>query len=105
MSSKASSGELLKLTHRMLSAAEAGKWEEVRKIDVRRQMIIQELGAVLNNLSDAISCEAIAGDLREALSVNSRLVDIGQRAKNELAASLGGLSQGRRAVKAYHGIR
>ena len=103
--SVSSSKKLLNLTQAMLVAAEAGNWGEVAKFETRRQAILRKLEATINSTDIETSRDAIANDLREVLSINTRVLVLGEQVRSELAGSMSGLRQGRKAVDAYYGMK
>ena len=105
MSGAPHSVDLLSLTQAMLSAAEAGNWEEVGKIEVQRQLALKSLEDIISTREAEISVDAVVKHIGEILSLNKRMIDLADQAKTELAKAMGGLHQGRKAVNAYHGIR
>jgi len=104
MSVTVTSAELLNLTQAMLSAAEVGNWGEVTKLEVQRQAVVRKLEATINATGVETSIDAIANDLREVLSTNTRMLALGEQVRSELAGSMSGLRQGRKAVNAYYGM-
>ena len=104
MSVTVTSAELLNLTQAMLSAAEVGNWGEVTKLEVQRQAVVRKLEATINATGVETSIDAIANDLREVLSSNTRMLALGEQVRSELAGSMSGLRQGRKAVNAYYGM-
>lgn len=98
------SRELLDMTQTMLLAAEAGDWEKVGKIEVARQVVLKRLEARIGTPEGKSSVD-IVNHIQEVLSINKRIIDLGQRVKTELAEAMGGIRQGRKAVNAYYGIR
>ena len=100
-----SSKELLNLTQAMLAAAEAGDWAEVARFETRRQAMLRKLEATISATGIETSRDAIANDLREILSINTRVLALGEQVKSELAGSMSGLRQGRKAVDAYYGMK
>ena len=104
MSVTVTSAELLDLTQAMLSAAEVGNWGEVTKLEVQRQAVVRKLEATINATGVETSIDAIANDLREVLSTNTRMLALGEQVRSELAGSMSGLRQGRKAVNAYYGM-
>jgi hypothetical protein len=104
MSVTVTSAELLNLTQAMLSAAEVGNWDEVTKLEVQRQAVVRKLEATINATGVETSIDAIANDLREVLSTNTRMLALGEQVRSELAGSMSGLRQGRKAVNAYYGM-
>ena len=105
MSSTIPSEKLLNLTQAMLLAAEAGNWDEVRKMEMQRQAVLGNLQAIISAPDRETYLEAMADDVREVLSMNKRMLDLGLQVKGELAGVMDGLRQGRKAVDAYHGIK
>ena len=105
MSVTVTSAELLNLTQAMLSAAEVGNWGEVTKLEVQRQAVVRKLEATINATGVETSIDAIANDLREVLSSNTRMLALGEQVRSELAGSMSGLHQGRKAVNAYYGMK
>jgi len=105
MSVTVTSAELLNLTQAMLSAAEVGNWGEVTKLEVQRQAVVRKLEATINATGVETSIDAIANDLREVLSSNTRMLALGEQVRSELAGSMSGLRQGRKAVNAYYGMK
>ena len=105
MSVTVTSAELLNLTQAMLSAAEVGNWGEVTKLEVQRQAVVRKLEATINATGVETSIDAIANDLREVLSTNTRMLALGEQVRSELAGSMSGLRQGRKAVNAYYGMK
>ena len=105
MSVTVTSAELLNLTQAMLSAAEVGNWGEVTKLEVQRQAVVRKLEATINATGVETSIDAIANDLREVLSINTRMLALGEQVRSELAGSMSGLRQGRKAVNAYYGMK
>lgn len=93
------------MTQAMLVAAEAGNWGEVAKFETRRQAILRKLEATINSTDIETSRDAIANDLREVLSINTRVLVLGEQVRSELAGSMSGLRQGRKAVDAYYGMK
>ncbi len=98
------SRELLDLTQSMLSAAEKGDWGEVEKIEMRRQSALQRLAAEISTTNSDTAIDTIVAQMRDVLSLNYRMMDLGRQTKAELVKAMGGLNQGRKAVNAYHGI-
>ena len=105
MSVTVTSAELLNLTQAMLSAAEVGNWGEVTKLEVQRQAVVRKLEATINATGVETSIDAIANDLREVLLTNTRMLALGEQVRSELAGSMSGLRQGRKAVNAYYGMK
>ena len=105
MSVTVTSAELLNLTQAMLSAAEMGNWGEVTKLEVQRQAVVRKLEATINATGVETSIDAIANDLREVLSINTRMLALGEQVRSELSGSMSGLHQGRKAVNAYYGMK
>ena len=97
------SRELLRLTHAMVLAAKEGAWEEVGEMETQRQALLAKLEAVIS----ALGCDefVVTNNMREILLLNSRMLDLGQEIKAELAKAIIGLSKGRKAVSAYYGVR
>lgn len=96
--------ELLNLTQTMLLAAEKGDWDQVEKIEIQRQSALQRLASVINAPNSETALDTMIEQMRDALSLNDRMMALGRQAKAELAKAMGGLNQGRKAVNAYHGI-
>ena len=105
MSDSEPSRELLDLTQTMLSAAEKGDWKQVEKIEIQRQATLQRLAAVISAQNPNTAFDTIISQMRNVLSLNNRMMDLGRQTKAELTKAMGGLNQGRKAVNAYHGIR
>lgn len=105
MSNSAPSAQLLALSQDMLLAVEAGDWNKVREIDLRRQSVLKQVKAEIADPSKEAAIDAIADDMREVLSLNKRMIAVGEKVKMELVEAMGGLSQGRKAVNAYYGVR
>lgn len=105
MSYSAPSAELLSLSQTMLLAVEAGDWDKVGKIEVQRQAVLKKVKAEIAVPGSETSIDAIADDMREVLSLNKRMIALGERVKAGLVEAMGGLSQGRKAVNAYYGVR
>ena len=105
MSNSAPSAQLLCLSQAMLLAVEAGDWNKVREIDVQRQSALEQVKTEIAAPGSETSIDAIADDMREVLSLNKRMIAVGEKVKMELVEAMGGLSQGRKAVNAYHGVR
>jgi len=105
MSVTVSSKELLNLTQTMLSIAEAGNWDEVAKLEGQRQALVRRLEAALNATGVETSIYAIENDLREVLSINKHMLALGEQVRSDLAGSMNGLRQGRKAVNAYYGMK
>lgn len=99
------SGELLNLTEAMLGSAVEGKWSEVEELERKRQIVLKRLNAVLTTPLNGAPIDIIDKHMREVLSLNVLMTDLAESAKLELADALGGLSQGRKAVKAYYGMK
>jgi hypothetical protein len=99
------SKELLNLTQAMLSASEAGNWDEVAKLEAQRQTVLRKLEATINATGMETSIDAIENDLREVLSINTRMLALGEQVRSELAGSMNGLRQGHKAVNAYYGMK
>ena len=100
-----SSKELLNLSQEMLSVAEAGNWNEVAKLETRRQALLRKFELTINSTGVETSTEVIANDLREVILINKRMLDLGETVKADLAKSMSGLHQGRNAVNAYYGMK
>ena len=92
---------LLSLTKSMLSAAEAGDWDNVETMELKRQAVLQKLQAAISVPVGRASRDMLTIQLRAVLSLNDRLLALGQQAKAELVNAIGGLNQGRKAVHAY----
>ena len=105
MSNSTSSEELLSLSQAMLLAVEAGDWNKVREIDLQRQSVLKQVKAEIADPGNEASIDAIADEMREVLSLNKRMIAVGEKVKMELVEAMGGLSQGRKAVNAYYGVR
>ena len=105
MSITVSSKELLNLTQTMLSVAEAGNWDEVAKLETQRQAVLRGLEITINATGIGTSMDSITDDLREVISINKRMLGLGEQAKTELAETMSGLRQGRNAVNAYYGAK
>ena len=99
------SKELLDLTKDMLMAVIAGRWEEASEIEQRRQRVLNELGAVIGLTGGGVPADLNDEHMREALAINSRMIDLGNKVKNELAEAMEGLSQGRKAINAYYSVK
>ena len=99
------SRELLRLTHAMVLAAKEGAWEEVGEMETQRQALLAKLEAVISALGCDEFVVTITNNMREILLLNSRMLDLGQEIKAELAKAIIGLSKGRKAVSAYYGVR
>lgn len=105
MSSSVPSGELLNLTRAMMLAAEAGDWRKVGEIEVRRQIVIKEIAEVIGAKGDKVPFHDMDKHMREVLALNKRMTALGESEKADLAKAMAGLSQGRKAVSAYYGVR
>ena len=95
--------ELLSLSQSMLSAVEEGDWGKVAEIEPRRQKVLAMVKDQIASRQSDASIEIIAGQMREVLSLNKRMIAIGEKSKAGLLESMSGLAQGRKAVKAYYG--
>lgn len=105
MSNSAPSAQLLCLSQAMLLAVEAGDWNKVREIDLQRQSVLTQVKAEIAAPGNEAAIDAIADNMREVLSLNKRMIAVGEKVKTGLMEAVGGLSQGRKAVNAYHGVR
>ena len=105
MSVTVSSKELLNLTQAMLSVAEAGNWDEVAKLEIQRQAVLRRLEASIKATGVETTLDAIADDFREVLSINKRMLVLGEQARSQLAGTMSGLHHGRNAVNAYYGVK
>jgi Flagellar protein FliT len=100
------SRELLSVTQAMLSAAEEGDWKKVGRIEVERQAVLGKLDqAGINTADNESSATLITDNIQEALSLNNRMIDLGQKVRGQLLEKMGGVRQGRKAMKVYYGIR
>jgi len=105
MSITVSSAELLSLTQGMLKAADAGDWEEVERIEAKRRNVLKIFEGMIRAVDSEPSREMIACHLQEVLSLNMRIIDLGQHVKKELTTTMRGLHRSREAVNAYYGIK
>jgi len=95
--------ELLSLSQAMLSAVEEGDWGKVAEIEPCRQKVLAVVKDQIASPQSDASMEIIAEQMREVLSLNKRMIAIGEKSKASLMESMSGLAQGRKAVKAYYG--
>jgi hypothetical protein len=101
MSDITSSAELLNLTQAMLLAAEAANWDEVEKIELRRQAVLLKLEAEICTTLARQSFDVAVEHLSTVLSINKRVMVMGQQAKMEVAETIKRLSLGTKAVNEY----
>lgn len=80
----------LALTRMMVSAAMAGDWELVTKLEEQRR--------------DVLHGGLVAEHVAEVLELNRQLLEIVTRAKDEYERQLGGLARGKHAKAAYQGL-
>lgn len=90
--------ELLALSEFMLAQAEAELWPAVAQLEARRQELLKVL---FGQPVPAEVAQAVAGDLRRILDINSRVVALGETVRDAVARELAGLATARRAHQAY----
>lgn len=102
MSDNSVSEALLSLSQAMLAAATANEWNEVGKLEMQRQALLEKVEAeIAAGGSDIV---ALGDLLRKVLALNKRMIALGERSRAELLEAMGGLSQGRKAVNAYYSV-
>lgn len=101
MSDITPSAELLNLTQAMLLAAEAADWDEVGKIELRRQAVLMKFQLEISDAIASRSFDVAAELIHRVLSINERIMDMGQQAKLEVAEAIKRLSLGYKAVNEY----
>ena len=95
--------ELVSLSQAMLSAIEGSDWTKVAEIETRRQKVLVMVKDQIASPQSDATIETIAEQMREVLSLNKRMIELGEKSKADLLETMGGLTQGRKAVKAYYG--
>lgn len=82
----------------MLDKAHESDWEQVASLDAERRILVDDCFSQATAHQDA---HLTAAAIREILQINQSILEIGQRAKNELGEQITTHATGKAALNAY----
>jgi hypothetical protein len=94
----ASHAALLVLTQDMLVSAEAGEWAQLMALEAKRRPMLTALFEPVAGVRDIQAVRDIA---ETVLTVDRRILALSEAGRDQTAADLARLDQGRRAIQAY----
>lgn len=90
--------DILDLTTSMLEAASNDDWQRVIDLEVRRRPLLVNLSP---SPSSSSAAALLADCIEQILQADARVIELGKRSREGLAAELGDINRGRSAQKAY----
>jgi hypothetical protein len=90
--------KVLRLSQRMLETAEQGAWELLGQLEQERSHSLESLFQH-PQMPDAIATVATA--LQQIVELDRRCIELGQQARDAMAAELKQQAHGERAVRSY----
>lgn len=90
--------KILRLTERMMTAAQGGEWDEMTRIETERQQSLHSL-FLHPNINTALPI--IAAVLQQVIDIDKNSIALGERARHSLSALLDISSQSESAIRAY----
>ena len=90
--------DILDLTTSMLEAASSDDWQRVIDFESDRRLLLVNLFPVPSSQSGAA---LMANCIEQVLQVDARIIELGKRSRQGLAAELGAINRGRGAQRAY----
>ncbi len=90
--------EILALCRRMLECAERGDWDAVTDHELERRERLERYFSAAPVLGGSVG---LAEAIRGIVTIDQRILTLGQARRNEIVASLRTLENGRRGAAAY----
>lgn len=93
--------EGLKLSRQIREMAQRGEWEEMPPLFEQRDHLLRDCFEHQDGFSDN---EAATGVIQQILSIDQEMMKLNGQERERLMADMRGISKGRQAVNAYHGV-
>ena len=90
--------DILDLTRSMLEAASTDDWQRVIDLESKRRPLLVNLSQVPEFPAAAA---VMANCVEQILQADARIIELGKRSRQGLAAELGAIKQGHSAQQAY----
>ena len=90
--------EIIDLTTSMLEAASSDDWQRVIDFESKRRPLLANLFPAPSSPSAAA---LMADCIEQILQADARIIELGKRSRQDLAAELGSINRGRSAQEAY----
>jgi len=94
---------ILALSERMLALAQEADWISLIELEDQRQVLMERLSALNQTAgnSDDQQMELIRGRLQAILDLNTRIIDLGHQACQDLSQKIRKITGGRQVRQAY----
>jgi hypothetical protein len=90
--------KVLRLSLRMLETAEQGAWELLGQLEQERSRSLESL---FQHPQMPAAIATVAQALQQVVELDRRCIELGQQARDSMAAELNQQAQGGRAVRSY----
>ena len=90
--------KVFRLSQRMLETAEQGAWELLGQLEQERS---RSLDSLFQHPQMPAALPTIAAVLQQVVDLDRRCIELGQQARDAMAAELNIQAQGERAVRSY----
>lgn len=90
--------KVLRLSQRMLATAEQGEWELLGLLEQERSRSLESL---FQHPQMPTALPTIASALQHVVDLDRRCIELGQQARDAMAAELNHQAQGQHAVRSY----
>jgi len=92
---------ILDLSRQMLRRSEAGEWEEAGNLEQQRRGLIQDCFPLTEEVAADPSTATV---LEQIIDIDSKIMELGTKARQDVGAVLGKLQKGRQATNAYRKV-
>lgn len=90
--------KVLRLSQRMLETAEQGAWELLAQLEQERSRSLESL---FQHPQMPTAIATVASALQQVMELDRRCIDLGEQARDSMAAELNQQAHGEHAIRSY----